>query len=119
MAFIPGPSASPASGGQGPFVPVGDTNRDKRRAFCPGWCLQPGQKAPVPLLARLAVGPGTKSTYCPEPKGCRDKWPGTMAYSVVVTHYRKLLPDYTYIDINLTKLRFIEFPIFASYWKTK
>ena len=27
-----------------PFVPVGDTNRDKRPPFCPGWCLQPGQK---------------------------------------------------------------------------
>ena len=35
-------------------------------------------------LARLAVGPGTKATYCPGPKGCRDKWPGTKAYSVVV-----------------------------------
>ena len=29
---------------RGPFVPVGDTNRDKKGAFCPGWCLQPGQK---------------------------------------------------------------------------
>ena len=37
-----------------------------------------------PLLARLAVGPGTKATYCPGPKGCRDKWPGTKACSVVV-----------------------------------
>ena len=55
------------------FVPVGATNRDKRPPFCPGWCLQQGQKAPVPLLARLAVGPGTKATYCPGPKGCRDK----------------------------------------------
>ena len=27
-----------------PFVPTGDTNRDKRPPFCPGWCLQPGQK---------------------------------------------------------------------------
>ena len=27
-----------------PFVPVGDTNQDKRPPFCPGWCLQPGQK---------------------------------------------------------------------------
>ena len=32
-------------GRQGPFVPVGDTNRDKRVAFYPGWWLQPGQKA--------------------------------------------------------------------------
>src|SRR6185312_7756127 len=66
------------------FVPVGDTNRDKRGAFYPGWCLQPGQKAPVPPLARLAVGPGTKATYCPGPKVCRDKWPGTKVFSVVV-----------------------------------
>ena len=49
------------------FVPVGDTNRD-----------------PVPPLARLAVGPGTKATYCPGPKDCRDKWPGTKACFVVV-----------------------------------
>ena len=33
---------------RGPFVLVGATNRDKRPPFCPGWCLQPGQKAPVP-----------------------------------------------------------------------
>ena len=33
---------------RGPFVPVGATNRDKRPPFCLGWCLQPGQKAPVP-----------------------------------------------------------------------
>ena len=56
--------------GPRPFVPVGDTNRDKRPMS--------------PLLARLAVGPGTKATYCPGPKGCRDKWPGTKACSVVV-----------------------------------
>ena len=34
--------AGPA-GGQGPFVPVGVSNRDKMSPFCPGWCLQPGQ----------------------------------------------------------------------------
>ena len=39
--------AGPA-GGQGPFVLVGATNRDKRPPFCPGWCHQPGQKAPIP-----------------------------------------------------------------------
>ena len=50
-----------------------------------GWCLQLGQKAPVPPLARLAVGLGTKATYCPGPKGCRDKWPETKACSVVVS----------------------------------
>ena len=68
----------------GPFVPGGAINRDKRRAFCPGWYLQPGQKTHVPPLARLAFGPGTKATYCPGPKGNRDKWSETKAYFVVV-----------------------------------
>ena len=63
----------------------GEREGDKgAKAFCPGWWIQPGQKAPVPPLARLAVGPGTKATYCPGPKGNRDKWPGTKACSVVV-----------------------------------
>ena len=53
---------------RGPFVPVGATNRDKRPPFCPGWCLQTGQKAPVPRLARLAVGPGQKPPIVPGPK---------------------------------------------------
>ena len=53
-----------------PFVPVGGSTRDKR---------------PLSLsLARLAVGPGTKATFCPGPKGSRDKWSGTKACSVVV-----------------------------------
>ena len=38
-----------------------------------------GTKGPCPPLAWLGVGPGTKATYCPGPKGCRDKWPGTNA----------------------------------------
>ena len=50
----------------GPFVRVGASNRDKRPLS--------------PSLARLAVGPGTKA------KGNRDKWPGTKACSVVVSH---------------------------------
>jgi len=54
----------------GPFVQVGTSNRDKRPLS--------------PPLARLAFGPGTKATNCPGPKGNRDKWPGTKAYSVVV-----------------------------------
>jgi len=70
--------------GVGPFIPGGATNRDKRGAFCPGWWLHPGQKAPVPPLARLVFGPGTKATFCPGPKDNRDKWPVTKAYSVVV-----------------------------------
>ena len=43
-----------------------------------------GPCPPLPPLARVAVGPGTKATYCPGPKDCRDKWPETKAYSVVV-----------------------------------
>ena len=42
---------------RGPFVPVGATNRDKRPPFCPGWCLQPGQRAPVP-----PAGPASRWT---------------------------------------------------------
>ena len=64
----------------------GEREGDKgAKEFCPGWCLQPGQKAPVPPLARLAVGPGRKATYCPGPKGCRDKWPRTNACFVIVS----------------------------------
>ena len=43
-----------------------------------------------PTLARLAVGPGTNATFYPGPKDNRDKWPGTKAYSVVVTARCKL-----------------------------
>src|SRR6185436_19430672 len=66
------------------FVPIGATNRDKKPPFCPGWCLQLGQKGPFSPLPWLAIGPETKATYCPGSKGCRDKWPGTKAYCVVV-----------------------------------
>ena len=48
--------AGPA-GGQGPFVPVGGTNRDKRVAFCPCWCLQPGQNFLAPLSPSLSPRP--------------------------------------------------------------
>ena len=55
-------NGSGGGGGKGirgprPFVPVGSTNRDKRPPFCPGWCLQPGQKAPVSL-----AGPASRWT---------------------------------------------------------
>ena len=61
-----------------------DYNRDKSTTFDPGWWLQPRQKAPVPPLAQLAIGPGIKATFCPGPKDSRDKWPGTKPCSVVV-----------------------------------
>ena len=62
----------PSTGTKCPhFVPVGGYNRDKR-------------PCPPPPLTRLAVGPGTKATYCPGPKGCLDKWPRTKACSIVV-----------------------------------
>ena len=44
MAFVPGPTASRASGGTG--------------AFCPGWRHQPGQKGGI--LSRLMAPTGTK-----------------------------------------------------------
>ena len=43
--------------GPSPFVPIGGTNWDKMPPFCPGWCLQPGQKAPVP-----PAGPASRWT---------------------------------------------------------
>ena len=43
----------------GPFVRVGGSTRDK--------------KPLSPTLARLAIGPGTKATFYPGPKGNRDK----------------------------------------------
>ena len=92
MAFVPGPTTSRASGGRGPFVPVGDTNRDKMP-----W---------PPPLTRLAVGPGTKATYCPGPKGCRDKWPRMKAYSVVVRllklkHFRVYYNRHAYTHTSM------------------
>ena len=46
--------AGPEGGGQGPFVLVGGTNRDKRPPFCPGWCLQPGQNSLALLSPSLS-----------------------------------------------------------------
>ena len=43
------------------FVPVGDTNRDKMGAFCPGWWFQPGQKARVAFCPGWNYKPGQKS----------------------------------------------------------
>ena len=43
----------------GSFIPDGATNRDKRRSFCPGWCLQPGQKTSVPPYP---AGPASRWT---------------------------------------------------------
>ena len=105
VAFVPGPTASRASGGDrgllsrleaptgakgGTFVPVGGSNRDKRLRgpFVPVGTTNRDKRPPSPPLARLAVGPGTKATYCPGPKGCRDKWPGTKACFVVVRPYK-------------------------------
>ena len=49
----------------GPFVPGVATNRDKKGAFCPGWWLHPGQKAPVPPAP---LDPGQKPPFVPGPK---------------------------------------------------
>ena len=118
VPFVPGPTASRASGGTGAFCPgwrhqprqkrgilsrlVAPTGTKTARTFCPGWRHQPGQKrgllsrlvAPTgtkdpcpspPPLARLAIGPGTKATYCPGPKDCRDKWPNKDMFCSSVT----------------------------------
>ena len=47
--------------GPRPFVPVGDTNRDKRGSFCPGWWFQPGQKATRAFCPGWNYQPGQKS----------------------------------------------------------
>ena len=47
--------------GPRPFVPVGDTNRDKRGAFYPDWRLQPGQKAARTFCPGCSHQPGQKS----------------------------------------------------------
>ena len=56
--------AGPA-GGYGPFVPVGGTNRDKNGFFCPGWCLQPEQKAARTFCPGWWLQPGLKGTFNP------------------------------------------------------
>src|SRR6185437_1312951 len=69
--------AGPA-GGQGPFVPVGDINRDKRGAFCPGWWIQPGQKARVPFCPGWNHQPGQKAPILSRlvsPTGTKDLGP--------------------------------------------
>ena len=50
VAFVPGPTASRASGGIW--------------AFRPGWSHQPGQKGQV-FLSWLVAPPGTKGPFCP------------------------------------------------------
>ena len=63
--------------GLGPFVPGGATNRDKRGTFCPGWYLQPGQKAPVP-----PAGPASLWTRDKSHKLSRaQRQPGQMAWN--------------------------------------
>ena len=87
-------------------------NRSLFQTICPGclwarnnmWLLSRVQRlagpagdrgllsrlVPVPPLARLAVGTGTKATYCPGAKDSRDKWPGTKACSIVVDEQKWL-----------------------------
>ena len=63
--------------GPRPFVPVGDTNRDKKGVFYPSWCLQPGQKAPVPL-----AGPASRWTRDKSHLLSRaQRLPGQMAWN--------------------------------------
>ena len=48
---------------RGAFIPVGGSNRDKKaaRAFCPCWCLQPGQKTHVPSAGPASCWTRNKS----------------------------------------------------------
>ena len=93
------------------LIPVGASNRDKRVTLLAGLVLpigikgldllsrvEPptGTKGSCPPLARLAVGSGTKATFCPGPKGSRDKWPGTKACSVVVYIFKKIGTNFTF-----------------------
>ena len=68
MPFVPVEPPTGTKGGL--FVRVGASNRDKRPLS--------------PPLARIAVEIGTKVIYYPGFKDCRDKWPGTNYYYVVV-----------------------------------
>ena len=60
-----------------PFVPVGTTNRDKRPPFCPGWCLQPGQKAHVPPASPASRWTRDKSHLLSR----AQRLPGQMAWN--------------------------------------
>jgi len=72
--------------GARPFVPVGGTTRDKRLPFCPGWCLQPGQKSLAPLSPSLprsshsahlflaVLGSGERSSCSFLHHICEDLW---------------------------------------------
>src|SRR6185437_10180238 len=63
--------------GVGPFVPGGATNRDKRGAFCPGWWLHPGQKAPVPPAGPASLWTWDKSHLLSR----AQRQPGQMAWN--------------------------------------
>ena len=58
------------------FVPVGDTNWVKRRAFYPGWWLQPEQKSPIGIKGSSFVPIGAsnwdKRLLCPA--GTASRW---------------------------------------------
>ena len=56
--------AGPA-GGHGPFVPVGGTNREQRPLFCPGWWLQPGEKARVAFVPVGSINRDKRPLFCP------------------------------------------------------
>jgi len=84
LHFVPAAGSTRDKRATGPFVPVGATTRDKRPIFLSRLVSPTGTKGPCPPLARLAIGPGIKATFCPGPKDSRDKWPGTKTYSVIV-----------------------------------
>ena len=66
-----------------PFVPVGD----KRGAFCPGWWLQPGQKAARAFCPSWRHQPGQNGGLTN-----RDKWPAQPFVPVGATNRDKRPP---------------------------
>ena len=66
-ALVPGPMASRGSvGGQGPFVPVGATNRDQIPHICPDWWIQPEPLVPGASSPGWSHQPGHKApAYIP------------------------------------------------------
>ena len=57
------------------FVPVGDTNRDKRGAFYPGCWLQPGQKVARAFVPVGATNQDKRPLFVPVGVSNRDKTP--------------------------------------------
>ena len=105
--------AGPA-GRQGPFVPVGGTNRDKRGAFYPGWWLQPGQKLRGPFVPVGDTNRDKRPPFCPGP----NNRPGQKRRPASPSQYfsKSLAPLLSFLSISSLYLYLISFlpPPFLS-----